>query len=67
MSNPHTSKSPKTNNAIMLGFVFTRARVRVANNTIGSRLVESDFGACRKPGYGESDSSKMAFGRVRLV
>ena len=48
----------------MLGFLFIKARAKVANNTVGSRLVESDFGTCSKPGYGESDSSKMAFGRV---
>ena len=46
-----THRNDQTNNAIMLGFIFTRARACT----------------CSKQGYGELDSSKMAFGRVRLA
>ena len=49
---------------------LTRTRAIDSRTTVlarGSpRLVESDFGTCGKKGYGESDSSKMGFGRVRL-
>ena len=70
----------KTNNAIMLRFLtrsrkkftqevhFTRAKALDSRTTQLARDSSSKtFGTCGKPGYDESDSSKMAFGRVRLA
>ena len=51
----------------MLRFVFTRDRAIESRTTQLTRDSESDFGKCSKPGYGESDSSKIAFGRVRIA
>ena len=51
----------------MLRFVFTRDRAIESRTTQLTRDSESDFGTCSKPGYGESDSSKIAFGRVRIA
>ena len=51
----------------MLRFVFILAKAIKLRTTLMARyLVESDFGTCGKPGYGELDSPKMVFGRFRL-